>query len=72
MVEHTEVERKERAKNAKNVQGRGDVITEGIIPEHQETAAPKTDAAEDRTLVEGVNPEVLRQQRILSGLEIDE
>lgn len=72
MVEHKEEEKKARASKAKNVQGRGKVITEGIIPEHEGNAPAKRTAEEDMTLVEGVNPEVLRQQRILSGLEINE
>jgi len=66
--------KKERAKKAENVQGRGQtVITEGekIIREHQEGTEARKEEKKS-TLTEGIDPEFLKQQRKLAGLTVDE
>lgn len=63
-----QTEKKERVKKAKNVQGRGQ-ITEGIIPEYDETPKEEDTKEHDTTLVENLDPEVLRQYQVLSGVK---
>lgn len=65
-VEESE-EKKERVQKAKNVQGRGQ-ISEGIIPEFDETEKEEDTKEHDTTLVESMDPEVLRQYQVLSGV----
>lgn len=65
-------ERKAREEKAKNVQGRGSVVTEGtrVIPEyHNATAEPKNQ--EDNTFVESMDPEALIDMQKLAGVHKD-
>ena len=61
-------DKKERVKRAKSVQGRGQ-ITEGIIPEYDETPKEEDTKEKDTTLIENLDPEVLRQYQVLSGVK---
>ena len=73
LSEHTQTEvneeKNERVESAKNVQGRGHLVTEGIIPEHQNAPEKVTDDQGDKTLVESIDPEALRQMQVLSGVK---
>lgn len=61
-------ERKERVETAKNVTGRGDKVTQEVkvIAEH-ENKTPENKPAS--VLSESINPDELRQMRVLSGLQ---
>lgn len=76
IAEHTETEtlteKNERVEAARNVQGRGHLVTEGIIPEHRNATEEVTDDQGDNTLVESIDPEALRQMQVLSGVKDNE
>lgn len=76
LTEHFETEtneeKNERVESARNVQGRGHLVTEGIIPEHRNATEEVTDDQGDNTLVESIDPEALRQMQVLSGVKDNE
>ncbi len=65
--------RKAREEKAKNVQGSGKKITEGVevIAEHNTSPGTK-DETVDTTLVESIDPDVLHSMQVLSGLKSDD
>jgi len=65
-------EKKEAVRTAKNVQGRGQMYTEGIIPEPKGDAKKPKKAEGDTTLVEQFGDAALHQMKVLSGLASDE
>lgn len=69
-----EAVKQERVEKAKNVTGRGEVVTEGtkVIAEHKEEAKPATPEVKDTTLVEQFGgEEFFHQMQVLSGLKKD-
>lgn len=67
ITESAKVEKKERAERAKNVQGRGRAVsgTELVAEWTGDRPARKENA--DTTLVEGIDPDLLRQMQVLAG-----
>jgi len=65
-------EKKERTAKALNAQGRGHTVTDKdrIVAEYKDADLGKKndDPAVDRTLVESINPDLLRQMQVLSGV----
>jgi HD-GYP domain-containing protein (c-di-GMP phosphodiesterase class II) len=70
VTEATQHVKKERVEQAKNVMGRGKIVTEGIIAEYNSEPVAAPEVAQDTTLVEG-NEEFFRQMQVLSGLKND-
>lgn len=65
-------EKNERVEKARNVQGSGDLVTEGtkVIGEfNNEAAAEKRQKEVDTRLVESIDAEDLRQMQVLSGVK---
>jgi len=74
--EHTSsdeyTQKKERAKKAKKVEGRGKQVTENteVIGEHQENTVTNEDG--DNTISESMTPEAIHKMKVLSGLIRDD
>jgi len=67
ITESAKSEKKERAERAKNVQGRGRAVSETeVVAEWTGNEPAKKDNA-DNTLVEGIDPDLLRQMQVLAG-----
>jgi hypothetical protein len=68
ITESVRVEKKERVEKAKNVQGRGRAVNDPeLVAEwkNNKVAEKKTDV--DTTLVESLDPDLLRQMQVLAG-----
>lgn len=68
ITESVKVEKKERVEKAKNVQGRGRAVNDPeLVAEwkNNKVAEKKTDV--DTTLVESLDPDLLRQMQVLAG-----
>lgn len=67
LTESVKSEKKERTEKAKNAQGRGRAVseTEVVAEWTGDEPAKKTDA--DNTLVESIDPDLLRQMQVLAG-----
>jgi len=65
-------EKKESVRTARNVQGRGQMYTEGIIPESKGDVRKPKKAEGDTTLVEQFGDAALHQMKVLSGLASDD
>jgi hypothetical protein len=67
ITESAKVEKKERVEKAKNAQGRGRAVseTEVVAEWTGDEPAKKTNA--DNTLVESIDPDLLRQMQVLAG-----
>lgn len=67
ITESVKEEKKERVEKAKNVQGRGRAVseTEVVAEWTGDEPAKKTNA--DNTLVESIDPDLLRQMQVLAG-----
>ena len=74
--EHTSndegAQKKERARKAKKVEGRGKQVTENteVIGEHQENTVTNEDG--DNTISESMTPEAIHKMKVLSGLIRDD
>ena len=70
LVEAKANDKQERVKKAKNVQGRGQMFTEGeqVIPEYQGNVNNDHSDDHDNSLMETFDPTSLRQMQVLSGL----
>jgi hypothetical protein len=69
ITESAKAEKKERTERAKNVQGRGRAVSEAeVVAEWtgDKTAKPGKGNA-DNTLVESIDPDLLRQMQVLAG-----
>jgi hypothetical protein len=70
LTESVKAEKKERAERAKNVQGRGRAVNEAeVVAEWtgDKTAKPAKADNVDNTLVESIDPDLLRQMQVLAG-----
>lgn len=68
LTESVKSEKKERAERAKNVQGRGRAVNETeVVAEWTGDAPAKTNNNVDNTLVESLDPDLLRQMQVLAG-----
>ena len=69
LTEAKQTERKERAKKSEKVQGSGSKVTDRLVAEYSESVIKSEGKKEpDMTLVEGIDPEALRQMQVLSGV----
>jgi hypothetical protein len=67
ITESAKAEKKERTERAKNVQGRGRAVSETeVVAEWTGDKSVKKNNA-DNTLVEGIDPDLLRQMQVLAG-----
>lgn len=68
IAEHTKEEKQERVEKAKNAQGRGRAVNDSeVVAEWKEEAAPEKKDNVDTTLVESLDPDLLRQMQVLAG-----
>lgn len=68
ITESAKVEKKERAEKAKNVQGRGRAVNDSeIVAEWNDNKAEDKKTNVDTTLVESLDPDLLRQMQVLAG-----
>ena len=68
LTESVKNEKKERAERAKNVQGRGRAVNETeVVAEWTGDAPAKKNNNVDTTLVESLDPDLLRQMQVLAG-----
>ena len=68
LTESVKAEKKERTERAKNVQGRGRAVNETeVVAEWTGDAPAKTNNNVDNTLVESLDPDLLRQMQVLAG-----
>ena len=73
ITESARVEKKERVEKAKNVQGRGRAVNDPeLVAEwkNNKVAEKKTDV--DTTLVESLDPDLLRQMQVLAGTKTND
>lgn len=67
ITESVRSEKKERVEKAKNVQGRGRAVSDSeVVAEWSDNKAEENKAA-DTTLVEGIDPNLLREMQVLAG-----
>lgn len=67
ITESVKEEKKERVEKAKNVQGRGRAVSDSeVVAEWSDNKAEEKKTA-DTTLVEGIDPDLLRQMQVLAG-----
>lgn len=72
ITESVKSEKKERVEKAKNVQGRGRAVNEAeVVAEWTEDKPAKADKV-DNTLVESIDPDLLRQMQVLAGTKSSE
>ena len=68
ITESAKVEKKERTEKAKNVQGRGRAVNDSeIVAEWNGNKTEEKKPNVDTTLVEGLDPDLLRQMQVLAG-----
>jgi hypothetical protein len=67
LTESVKSEKKERAERAKNVQGRGRAVSEAEVVAEWTGDKPAKNRNADTTLVEGIDPDLLRQMQVLAG-----
>jgi hypothetical protein len=68
ITESAKVEKKERTEKAKNVQGRGRAVNDSeIVAEWNGNKAEEKKTNVDTTLVEALDPDLLRQMQVLAG-----
>jgi hypothetical protein len=68
ITESAKVEKKERTEKAKNVQGRGRAVNDSeIVAEWNGEKSEEKKPNVDTTLVEGLDPDLLRQMQVLAG-----
>ena len=69
IVEHTKEDKQERVEKAKNAQGRGRAVNDSeVVAEWKEESTPeKKENNVDTTLVESLDPDLLRQMQVLAG-----
>lgn len=67
ITESAKVEKKERTERAKNVQGRGRAVSETEVVAEWTGEEPAKKETADTTLVEGIDPDLLRQMQVLAG-----
>jgi hypothetical protein len=68
ITESVEAEKKERAEKAKNVQGRGRAVNDSeLVAEWNNNKSEEKKPNVDTTLVESLDPDLLRQMQVLAG-----
>lgn len=67
ITESAKVEKKERVEKAKNVQGRGRAVSEAEVVAEWTGDKPAKKENADNTLVESIDPDLLRQMQVLAG-----
>jgi len=67
LTESVKSEKKERTERAKNVQGRGRAVSEAEVVAEWTGDRPARKEIADSTLVEGIDPDLLRQMQVLAG-----
>lgn len=67
ITESAKVEKKERVEKAKNAQGRGRAVSETEVVAEWTGDEPAKKTSADNTLVESIDPDLLRQMQVLAG-----
>jgi hypothetical protein len=68
ITESVKEEKKERVEKAKNVQGRGRTVNDPeLVAEWNDTKVEENKKTVDTTLVESIDPDLLRQMQVLAG-----
>ncbi len=68
ITESVKEEKKERVEKAKNVQGRGRAVNDPeLVAEWNDTKVEENKKTVDTTLVESIDPDLLRQMQVLAG-----
>jgi hypothetical protein len=68
ITESAKVEKKERVEKAKNVQGRGRAVNDSeLVAEWNDNKSEEKKPNVDTTLVESLDPDLLRQMQVLAG-----
>jgi hypothetical protein len=68
ITESAKVEKKERVEKAKNVQGRGRAVNDSeLVAEWNDNKSTEKKSNVDTTLVESLDPDLLRQMQVLAG-----
>lgn len=67
ITESVKAEKKERTEKAKNVQGRGRAVNEAEVVAEWTGDTPAKKNTVDNTLVESIDPDLLRQMQVLAG-----
>ncbi len=73
ITESSKVEKKERVEKARNAQGRGKTVNDPeLVAEWTDTGEGKAVKKVDNTLVENIDPDLLRQMQVLAGTKTEE
>lgn len=73
ITESSKVEKKERVEKARNAQGRGKTVNDPeLVAEWTDTGKGKAVKKVDNTLVENIDPDLLRQMQVLAGTKTEE
>ena len=68
ITESAKEEKKERVEKAKNVQGRGRAVNDSeVVAEWNDNKSEEKKVSVDTTLVESIDPDLLRQMQVLAG-----
>ena len=67
ITESAKVEKKERVERARNAQGEGKTVNDPELVAEWTDAGKEKTAKVDNTLVEGIDPDYLRQMQVLAG-----
>ena len=68
ITESAKEEKKERVEKAKNVQGRGRAVNDSeVVAEWNDNKSEEKKTTVDTTLVESIDPDLLRQMQVLAG-----
>jgi hypothetical protein len=68
ITESVKEEKKERVEKAKNVQGRGRAVNDSeVVAEWSDNKSEEKKTSVDTTLVESIDPDLLRQMQVLAG-----
>jgi hypothetical protein len=68
ITESAKEEKKERVEKAKNVQGRGRAVNDSeVVAEWNDNKTEEKKTSVDTTLVESIDPDLLRQMQVLAG-----
>ena len=68
ITESVKEEKKERVEKAKNVQGRGRAVNDSeVVAEWSDNKSEEKKTSVDTTLVESLDPDLLRQMQVLAG-----
>lgn len=68
ITESVKEEKKERVEKAKNVQGRGRAVNDSeVVAEWSDNKPEQKEKTVDSTLVESIDPDLLRQMQVLAG-----